>query len=65
MQTPFLKFRFEIMASKTAAMEKKLKEQLETDIVQVLDLSDGCGDKFDVVVASARFKDMGTLARHR
>uniref|UniRef100_A0AC34GSA2 Uncharacterized protein n=1 Tax=Panagrolaimus sp. ES5 TaxID=591445 RepID=A0AC34GSA2_9BILA len=53
------------MSSKAELMEKKLKEKLETDIVQVRDLSDGCGDKFDVVVASIKFKDLGTLARHR
>uniref|UniRef100_A0A7E4UV82 BolA-like protein n=1 Tax=Panagrellus redivivus TaxID=6233 RepID=A0A7E4UV82_PANRE len=46
-------------------IKEKLELNLDTDIVQVHDLSDGCGDKYDIVVAAARFKDMNTLARHR
>jgi len=46
-------------------IEKKLSETLSTSHVKVVDLSDGCGAKFDCLVVSEKFEGVGLLQRHR
>ncbi|CAL7950276.1 unnamed protein product [Xylocopa violacea] len=43
----------------------KLIEGLNASHVEVVDESDGCGDKFSVIVVSSAFEGKPLLARHR
>ncbi|XP_026472153.1 bolA-like protein 2 [Ctenocephalides felis] len=46
-------------------LEEKLKTQLQAEHVEVVDLSDGCGDKFSAVIVSSVFEGKPLLARHK
>lgn len=42
-----------------------IKERLNADLVQVEDMSGGCGQAFAVVIVSAVFQGKNKLMRHR
>lgn len=42
-----------------------IMERLEADLVQVEDMSGGCGQAFAVVIVSSKFKGKNKLMRHR
>ncbi|CAK4142614.1 unnamed protein product [Aphanomyces euteiches] len=46
-------------------LSKKLEEAFNATYVQVEDNSDGCGNKFSVIVVSAAFEGQGLLQRQR
>ncbi|PVD38524.1 hypothetical protein C0Q70_01140 [Pomacea canaliculata] len=47
-------------------IEEKLKENLEATHIEVEDMSDGCGAKFQVLVVSPKFRDVKpAIKRHR
>lgn len=46
-------------------IKEKLTKELEASYVEVVDQSDGCGGKFDVVIVSPKFSGKPLLARHR
>eukprot|EP00056_Hartaetosiga_gracilis_P020515 m.19930 g.19930 ORF g.19930 m.19930 type:complete len:95 (-) comp8518_c0_seq1:100-384(-) len=46
-------------------IKKKLTEELEATHVEVVDKSEGCGGKFEVVVVSPKFSGLSLLKRHR
>ena len=53
-------------ASKASALQSKLvASDLQPEHVSVVDTSDGCGDKFEVIVVSAKFDSMALLERQR
>ncbi|XP_065892656.1 bolA-like protein 2 [Dysidea avara] len=47
------------------ALKEKLTTKLEATHVEVADVSDGCGYKFEVVVVSSQFEGKPLLQRHR
>ncbi|CAN3356373.1 bolA-like protein 2 [Diutina catenulata] len=47
------------------SFEQIIKERLHADLVQVEDMSGGCGQAFAVVIVSDDFKGKNKLARHR
>lgn len=46
-------------------IEEKLKTELDTVHVDVEDISDGCGAKFNAVIVSPKFEGKSLLERHR
>lgn len=42
-----------------------IKDRLDADLVQVEDMSGGCGQAFAVVIVSAAFQGKNKLMRHR
>ncbi|KAK7507732.1 hypothetical protein BaRGS_00000697 [Batillaria attramentaria] len=55
-----------VMGIPKESLEKKLKEELETVHLEVEDLSDGCGAKFQVFIVSPKFEGVKpTIKRHR
>ncbi|KAJ3075866.1 hypothetical protein HDU98_006637 [Podochytrium sp. JEL0797] len=46
-------------------LEQVLREKLQATHVEAKDISDGCGQNFEVVVVSAQFEGKPLLARHR
>ncbi|XP_023230766.1 bolA-like protein 2 [Centruroides vittatus] len=46
-------------------IENKLKTELETTHVEVEDLSDGCGAKFNALIVTSKFDGKPLLQRHR
>lgn len=42
-----------------------IKERLDADLVQVEDMSGGCGQAFAVTIVSSAFKGKNKLMRHR
>jgi len=46
-------------------LTEKLTKELEAQHVEVKDLSDGCGGKFEALIVSPKFEGLGLLARHR
>lgn len=42
-----------------------ITERLEADLVQVEDMSGGCGQAFAVIIVSLKFKGKNKLMRHR
>ncbi|KAE9556254.1 hypothetical protein FO519_000593 [Halicephalobus sp. NKZ332] len=53
------------MTDTLEVIEKKLRDELETDVVSVKDLSDGCGAKYEILVAANKFQGMSILKRHK
>ncbi|XP_033748467.1 uncharacterized bolA-like protein C8C9.11 [Pecten maximus] len=57
------------MSGSTGITCEHLKEKLTTAIgatnVDITDVSDGCGAKFDAVIVSPQFEGKKLLARHR
>ncbi|KAJ3306382.1 hypothetical protein HDV03_005349 [Kappamyces sp. JEL0829] len=49
----------------TQALQTKLEKELEASHVQVVDVSDGCGQAFEVVVVSPKFEGLSLLKRHK
>lgn len=47
------------------SFEQIIKERLHADLVQVEDMSGGCGQAFAVVIVLDDFKGKNKLARHR
>ncbi|EKX47134.1 bola-like protein [Guillardia theta CCMP2712] len=47
------------------AIEQKLRDKLKATVVEVVDLSDGCGAKLDLLVVSEKFVGMSLLDRQR
>ncbi|EGD77939.1 hypothetical protein PTSG_09574 [Salpingoeca rosetta] len=48
-----------------ATMASKLKKEFNTDHVQVVDQSGGCGSAFRVSVESEAFRGLPTIKQHR
>jgi len=46
-------------------LKDKLAKELEAQHVEVQDMSDGCGGKFETIIVSQKFDGLGLLARHR
>uniref|UniRef100_A0A915K8R4 BolA-like protein n=1 Tax=Romanomermis culicivorax TaxID=13658 RepID=A0A915K8R4_ROMCU len=46
-------------------VEEKLRQQLAPDYLEITDISDGCGAKYDIVVVSKHFEGKPLLQRHR
>jgi len=46
-------------------LKDKLSKELDATYVEVVDLTDGCGGKFNCLVVSSQFEGKATLARHR
>lgn len=46
-------------------LQEKLKKELNPIHLEVVDLSDGCGAKFSVLVVSEKFEGKPLLAQHR
>ena len=53
------------MGISSAELESKIRELLKAETVQVIDVSDGCGQAFEVVIVSDLFMGKSTLARHK
>uniref|UniRef100_A0A1E1WZ26 Putative bola bacterial stress-induced morphogen-related protein n=1 Tax=Amblyomma aureolatum TaxID=187763 RepID=A0A1E1WZ26_9ACAR len=46
-------------------LREKLEKELGTTHVDIEDISDGCGAKFNAVIVSPKFEGKGLLERHR
>ncbi|XP_055303016.1 bolA-like protein 2 [Sitodiplosis mosellana] len=46
-------------------LKNKLTEKLNAAFVKVVDESDGCGGKFNVIIVSPEFEGKSILQRHR
>lgn len=47
-------------------LEEKIRAGIpHCDYVKVIDLSDGCGSKFDIIVVSSEFMGKTIIAQHR
>ena len=46
-------------------IKEKLSKALEAEHCEVVDASDGCGGKFEVVIVSKQFEGKPLLQRHR
>uniref|UniRef100_A0A6M2DEU3 Putative bola bacterial stress-induced morphogen-related protein n=1 Tax=Xenopsylla cheopis TaxID=163159 RepID=A0A6M2DEU3_XENCH len=53
------------MSYTTQYLEEKLKNQLQAEYVEVVDLSNGCGGTFSAVIVSSVFEGKPLLARHK
>lgn len=42
-----------------------IKERLDADLVEVEDMSGGCGQAFAVIIVSSKFEGKNKLMRHR
>ena len=48
------------------ALEEKIRAHVKNcEFVRVVDLSDGCGSKFDIIVVSSEFMGKAIIAQHR
>lgn len=48
------------------ALEEKIRSKvLNCEFVQVVDQSDGCGSKFEIIVVSSEFMGKAIIAQHR
>jgi stress-induced morphogen len=48
------------------ALEEKIRTKVPNcSYVKVIDLSDGCGSKFDITVVSSEFMGKAIIAQHR
>lgn len=46
-------------------LQEKLEKELEATHVDIEDISDGCGAKFNAVIVTPKFEGKGLLERHR
>ncbi|KAF4203940.1 BolA family protein [Aspergillus novofumigatus IBT 16806] len=46
-------------------LKSKLVEQLQAQVVEIEDLSGGCGQAFQAIIVSPQFEKKNMLARHR
>lgn len=46
-------------------IQEKLQKELEATHLDIEDISDGCGAKFNAVIVSPKFEGKGLLERHR
>lgn len=46
-------------------LQDKLQKELNPIHVEVVDLSDGCGGKFSILIVSEKFEGKPLLAQHR
>mmetsp|Transcript_22907 Transcript_22907/g.46664 ORF Transcript_22907/g.46664 Transcript_22907/m.46664 type:complete len:90 (+) Transcript_22907:103-372(+) len=53
------------MTDHTAPLIAKLTDLLATSHVSVVDVSDGCGAKFEAIIVSDKFDGVPLLERHR
>ena len=59
-------FLLQIMSDYSADyIKEKLAKELETEHIEVEDLSDGCGGKFQALIVSSKFEGLPLLKRHR
>ena len=49
----------------TESLQQIIKERLQATLVQVEDMSGGCGQAFAVIIVSPIFKGKNKLMRHR
>ena len=54
-----------VKSSEDHAIVTKLRSALEAEHVEVIDESDGCGAKLQIVVVSKKFEGQSLLAQHR
>ncbi|KAI8064661.1 bola protein [Gongronella butleri] len=47
------------------SLKATITERLQAEHTEVVDLSAGCGQMFEVVIVSPLFKDLRLLARHK
>ncbi|KAK9685731.1 hypothetical protein K7432_015400 [Basidiobolus ranarum] len=47
------------------SLQQVLLERLEAEYVDVVDISGGCGQSFEVVIVSSKFEGKPPLQRHR
>eukprot|EP00049_Salpingoeca_infusionum_P010593 m.183029 g.183029 ORF g.183029 m.183029 type:complete len:116 (+) comp14684_c0_seq2:210-557(+) len=69
-QLPRVTFQTRLMATKKVdpleqSMLDKLKAELNTQTVEVEDMSGGCGSAFRVLVESEAFRGMPSIKQHR
>jgi BolA protein len=53
------------MSLTTESFKKIIEERLDADLVQIEDMSGGCGQAFAVIIVSEKFAGKNKLARHR
>lgn len=53
------------MALTADSLKLIIEERIESDLVQVEDMSGGCGQAFAVIIVSPLFKGKNKLMRHR
>lgn len=53
------------MSLTTDSLRDIIKDRLQADLVQVEDMSGGCGQAFAVVIVSTTFQGKNKLMRHR
>lgn len=53
------------MSLSAEALEKIIQERLDASLVQVQDMSGGCGQAFAVIIVSNSFEKKNKLMRHR
>lgn len=54
-----------VSVSRASIIKSKLLAAMTPAVLDVKDVSGGCGEFFNVTIVSDRFEGMGTLARHR
>lgn len=53
------------MSLTSDSLKKLIEDRLEASLVQVEDMSGGCGQAFAVIIVSSKFKGKNKLMRHR
>lgn len=53
------------MALTSSSLEEIIKDRLQATVVEVQDMSGGCGQLFAVIIVSDLFKNKNKLMRHR
>lgn len=53
------------MTITSSFLEEKLKKEIGATHVDIVDLSDGCGTKFQALIVSPQFEGKPLLQRHR
>ncbi|KAI4181197.1 MAG: hypothetical protein L6R41_006764 [Letrouitia leprolyta] len=48
-----------------SSLQQTLKERLDAELVDIEDMSGGCGQAFNAMIVSSQFENKTTLARHR
>lgn len=53
------------MTITSSSLEEKLKKEIGATHLEIVDLSDGCGTKFQALIVSPQFEGKPLLQRHR
>ncbi|ODV91246.1 hypothetical protein CANCADRAFT_26417 [Tortispora caseinolytica NRRL Y-17796] len=57
--------RFYSLSSGEAELHKKLEKALEPKLLNVQDISGGCGSMYQIKIISEKFKGMSMVKQHR